>query len=347
MFKNKRLLYFVNDSKEPLFKIGIATDHKRFRQLQIDYCVDLTDSIYFEGEDKHIQNMERSLHALFHEYRLENRDGTGGTEWFKKECWDAVYESLCSNIKISKFKINPRSRPVEGYNKPPDIDNFQFTECEQWKIENDAHVRGENEIHCILYDFHNKSVEERNVIRELLVDDRRFYDNSEFLAEAVEKYGSLGCETETGNAILTKEQFWISAHIYAVGLEDNTETDTHAEFVLKNIFTYKGHKHTFEYNSVIFTEKELDLMKIDLQILKDIGYGYFICKKHRIPNETSNQYCIYDINRCYEKMFWRELYEEKKIQEQAIAKQKKIEEEERLKKEEEELIADGYIITKR
>jgi len=40
--KNQRLLYLIQHSNNQMFKIGIATDNSRFKQIDLDYSI-----IYF------------------------------------------------------------------------------------------------------------------------------------------------------------------------------------------------------------------------------------------------------------------------------------------------------------
>lgn len=94
-----RMLYLVKDINGQDFKIGIGIE-SRFDDLKRDYEIDWDSSIYFEGEESDIVDMERILHKTFKKYRL-TKDGTGGTEWFGIEC----YENVLNHIETYKSEF--------------------------------------------------------------------------------------------------------------------------------------------------------------------------------------------------------------------------------------------------
>ena len=99
--ENHRLLYLVQHSNNEMFKIGIGTNNHRFQDLDRDYSIDWESSLYFQGENHDITKMERILHKLFHEYRLDKQNGTGGTELFSTDCLNSVVESILFNVDNS------------------------------------------------------------------------------------------------------------------------------------------------------------------------------------------------------------------------------------------------------
>ena len=58
---NQRLLYLAQHTNNDMFEIGIATDNSRFHQLDRDYQIDWSTSLYFKGEDNSITKMEKIL----------------------------------------------------------------------------------------------------------------------------------------------------------------------------------------------------------------------------------------------------------------------------------------------
>lgn len=110
--ENKRLLYLVQHSNKEMFKIGIGTDNGRFRDLDRDYSIDWTSSIYFKGENQDITKMERILHKLFYEYRLDKQNGTGGTEWFSTKCLESTVEAVLFNVNNSGFSIDLQPQEI-------------------------------------------------------------------------------------------------------------------------------------------------------------------------------------------------------------------------------------------
>lgn len=122
--KNQRLLYLIQHSNNQMFKIGIATDNLRFKQIDLDYSIDWSKSLYFKGENTDIIFMEKILHRLFFKYRLETQNGTGGTEWFSIECLKKVVDSIIFNVQQSEFNIsmqvcetNPANEKVKTKHK--------------------------------------------------------------------------------------------------------------------------------------------------------------------------------------------------------------------------------------
>jgi hypothetical protein len=104
--KNQRLLYIIQHANNEMFKIGIATDNSRFKQIDSDYSIDWTKSLYFKGENEDIMFMEKILHRLFFKYRLKPQQGTGGTEWFSIDCLEKVVDSIIFNVEQSEFNID-------------------------------------------------------------------------------------------------------------------------------------------------------------------------------------------------------------------------------------------------
>ena len=120
--ENHRLLYLVQHSNNEMFKIGIGTNNHRFQDLDRDYSIDWESSLYFQGENHDITKMERILHKLFHEYRLDKQNGTGGTEWFSTDCLNSVVESILFNVDNSRFKIELQPNEIVLHeNKPKDV----------------------------------------------------------------------------------------------------------------------------------------------------------------------------------------------------------------------------------
>ena len=103
--KNQRLLYLVQHTNKEMFKIGIGSNNNRFHDLDRDYSIDWESSLYFKGENQDITKMERILHKLFYENRLDKQNGTGGTEWFSSKCLESVVESILFNVDNSGFDI--------------------------------------------------------------------------------------------------------------------------------------------------------------------------------------------------------------------------------------------------
>jgi len=104
--KNQGLLYLVTHSNKEMLKIGMTTSNQRFYDLNRDYQIDWSNSLYFKGENEDIIKMERILHKLFHQHRLDKQPGTGGTEWFSLQCRESVMESILFNVKNSNFCID-------------------------------------------------------------------------------------------------------------------------------------------------------------------------------------------------------------------------------------------------
>jgi len=103
---NKRLLYLVQHSNKRMFKIGIASNDSRFRDLNRDYSIDWDSSIYFEGVDSDITKMEGILHRGFYKNRLEHQNGTGGTEWFNSSCIHSVVDTIIQQTPLFDFQID-------------------------------------------------------------------------------------------------------------------------------------------------------------------------------------------------------------------------------------------------
>jgi len=112
-YEHKRLLYFVQHQNQEMIKIGIATDNGRFHQLNQDYVIDWTKSLYFEGEDRDVQLLEKILHRLFHKNRLEQQNGTGGTEWFEATIKEKLVDSVIFNVRNSDFEIDLNFKEID------------------------------------------------------------------------------------------------------------------------------------------------------------------------------------------------------------------------------------------
>jgi len=133
--ENRRLLYLVQHTNKRMFKIGIGTNN-RFNDLNRDYSIDWDSSIYFEGENDDITKIERILHKLFYEYRLEKQNGTGGTEWFSSDCLNSVVDSIMFNVQNSGFDIKLKPHEIllneKNDNKTSLIETKTETESISW-----------------------------------------------------------------------------------------------------------------------------------------------------------------------------------------------------------------------
>jgi len=104
-------VYLLKHKTESRFKIGRARDfYHRLAALQEKYF-DLENSLCIElnSENKEI-DIEKHLHYLFAEYRLELEEGIeegGGTEYFDIKCFQHVLDHLNSSAKF-----RPEMKPI-------------------------------------------------------------------------------------------------------------------------------------------------------------------------------------------------------------------------------------------
>ena len=265
-YNHQRLLYLIRHTNNQMFKIGIATDNSRFKQLDKDYSIDWNKSLYFKGENEDITFMEKILHRLFFKNRLEEQQGTGGTEWFSIDCLQDVVDAILFNVDKSNFTIDLTLQEINIHkkittnNKRPKLP----VECIPYLDFCSKHISTLN----FFNDFYKTPIETRKLIRkeikemELFLSETPQIEFSDKFKNAYSLNKGYSVGDGGGDCLITEDGMYYANYKDIIGIDDNKPYKSEIEFILKHILT-----------------KEIDCISITSFVLSHI------CNLEDIPSE--------------------------------------------------------------
>lgn len=125
-------VYLLSSSDKTRFKIGKSSDYtlKRVDELARNWELDFFNSYIVATENSN--GLEKTLHYLFQDYRLELPSVHNGfTEFFDIKCFDEVF-NFCKGLE-NKFKTSKvKMYKISDYRKhsETDIDMIEKINCE-------------------------------------------------------------------------------------------------------------------------------------------------------------------------------------------------------------------------
>lgn len=109
--KMNNFLYFLVNNERTEFKIGV-TDNIEERYLRLASIwgdMNLMESRMLIGSRREVIGLEKSLHFLLQEWRIEKpRKVDGYTEWFSMDCFDKAMEIIEFAAKIYNLNLNDK-----------------------------------------------------------------------------------------------------------------------------------------------------------------------------------------------------------------------------------------------